>query len=673
MKPERAQRIAQTAGFPLALFALNLYVAGKLFSIEYSQFMGSIEGAYIGLSRYMMENWRDLTWFPLWYGGIPFQNTYPPLLHALVAGFASLARVSPARAHHEVTAVLYCLGPVSVYFLALRLTRSRWSSFWPALIYSVLSPAAFLMPLVHQDLGTLWTARRLQVLVAYGEGPHIAALAFLPVAVLALDWVLAERRPVAYIAAALGMDAVVLTNWLGSFALALAVTAYLVAISWNRDGVNWRERWLRTGAVALLAYALACPWIPPSTIADIRYNAQYVGGLFQSTYSQAGLHFAIVAAAICLAKLFLRRAKISPVLQFFLLFTLLSAGTTLSAAWFGVSLVPQPARYHLEMEMAICLAAAGAAKLPFDRLARGLRVAAASLVLLICGLLARVDRNHAGSYIKPLDIASTIEYQTARWLSTNLPQGRAMLPGSISLWLNAFSDVPQFGGGFDQGMVNRVQPAAGYQIGMAAGPKEQAASISVLWLKAFGVRALGAQGPNSREVYKPFHDSGRFRALLQEVRRDADDTVLLVPGISSLAHAIPAGAVVQRPPANGLDVQEVARYVAALDYPAAPAASLRWTSRHSVEVETNLRAADVLSFQETYDPGWHAIVNGTPRRISRDGLGQMIIHADYEGQCKIELFYDGGFEMKAARILSGASLAGCVIWLLVSRRRNPAA
>ena len=70
---------------PLALFALNVYIARNLFALEYSQYMGSIEAAYISISRYMLENWRDLTWFPLWYGGIPFQNTYPPLLHALVA------------------------------------------------------------------------------------------------------------------------------------------------------------------------------------------------------------------------------------------------------------------------------------------------------------------------------------------------------------------------------------------------------------------------------------------------------------------------------------------------------------------------------------------------------------------------------------------------------------
>src|ERR1700689_3482958 len=108
--------------------------------------MGSIEAAYVSISRYMIENWRDLTWFPLWYGGIPFQNTYPPFLHTSVALAAGLFRTSPAHAHHIVTALLYCPGPTPLYALALRLSGSRSMSFWVAWLYSIISPCLFLMP-----------------------------------------------------------------------------------------------------------------------------------------------------------------------------------------------------------------------------------------------------------------------------------------------------------------------------------------------------------------------------------------------------------------------------------------------------------------------------------------------------------------------------------------------
>lgn len=656
---------------PLALFALNLYFTRNLFWLEYSRLMGSIEAAYISISRYMLENWRDLTWFPLWYGGIPFQNTYPPLLHALVAGFAAVAGVSPARAHHVVTAMLYCLGPVAVYFLALRLTTSRWFSFWTATAYSVLSPSAFLMPSIHQDLGTFWTLRRLHVLMVYGEGPHVSALLFLPLAVLALDWALAKRAPAAYLMAALGMDAVALTNWLGSFALALAVAAYLVATSWNGTNSGWLRRWLTTAGVALLAYLIASPWIPPSTIRDIRYNAQYVGP-YQQVYQQALLYLALGLAAIAAAKFAFRRWRMDAALQFFLLLTLLLGSINLADEWFGIALVPQPHRYQLEMEMAVCLAAVFLVKPLFDRLSPQLRVLAACAAVVVCIPLVRWDRQYAKLYIQPVDIASTVEYQTAKWCDSRFANARVIVPGTISYWLNAFSDTPQFGGGFDQGIVNRVQLMIAYQIGAAPGPADEAARISTIWFKAYGIAALGVQGPNSREVYKPFLASARFRGLLPEAVRDGDDAVALVPGVSSLAHVVPAPAIVRATPVNGNDVTEASRYVAALDDPGAPPANLRWTSRHSAEVEADFRSGDVLSFQEAYHPGWHAALNGRPRRISRDGLGQMVVDAEFTGHGKIELTYDGGLEMKIARILSWSSLAGCMLWLLISKRRNSA-
>src|SRR5438477_2072771 len=157
--------------------------------------MGSIEAAYVSISRYMIENWRDLSWFPLWYGGIPFQNTYPPLLHAIVACVAVWLRMSPALAHHAVTAFFYCLGPMALYALAVRLTRSRWYGFWAGLLYSIISPSAFLIGNVRTDLGGFLGLRRFHVLVLYGEGPHVTALALLPMTLWCLDLALDKRRP----------------------------------------------------------------------------------------------------------------------------------------------------------------------------------------------------------------------------------------------------------------------------------------------------------------------------------------------------------------------------------------------------------------------------------------------------------------------------------------------
>jgi hypothetical protein len=102
-------RRAQSLLLAVLLFLLNAYVCRGLFAVEYLRHMGSIEAAYIGISRSMLAHWRDFSWFPAWYAGIPAQNTYPPLLHWIVALVALLRGISPAHAHHWVTAIFIAL------------------------------------------------------------------------------------------------------------------------------------------------------------------------------------------------------------------------------------------------------------------------------------------------------------------------------------------------------------------------------------------------------------------------------------------------------------------------------------------------------------------------------------------------------------------------------------
>src|SRR6266478_7698866 len=288
----------KAACFPLVILAINVYFTRELFTLEYSQYMGSIEAAFISISRYMLDNWRDLTWFPLWYGGIPFQNSYPPLLHAIVAVTAGVFRISPALALHAVSAFMYCVGPVTLYFLAVRLTGSRWYAFWAGWMYSIVSPSYFLMASVHSGMGGQPGLRRLQTLIPYGEGPHITSLALLPMALVALDVAMARRRPLWYLIAAVSMALVVLSNWLGAMALAIGMLAYLLAHSGGNG--TWKI-WGTGAGVALLAYALACTWIPPSTVQDIRHNAQYVG-----PYQQVYRTLPFYATAGILAALFIK-------------------------------------------------------------------------------------------------------------------------------------------------------------------------------------------------------------------------------------------------------------------------------------------------------------------------------------------------------------------------------
>src|SRR4051812_20533193 len=92
-----------------ALFAINALVTPWLFHVDYTRNMGSIEAVYIGLARYIVAHFPDFNWFPLWYCGIPFQDSYPPLLHLMVAAVTGFGHISPGYAYHAVTAAVYAL------------------------------------------------------------------------------------------------------------------------------------------------------------------------------------------------------------------------------------------------------------------------------------------------------------------------------------------------------------------------------------------------------------------------------------------------------------------------------------------------------------------------------------------------------------------------------------
>jgi len=643
------------------LFALNAFICRELFRTEYTVHLGSIEAAYVAIARWVLENWRDLSWFPLWYTGIPFQNTYPPLLHLTVALAAALSGASPALAHHAVTAAMYCLGPLSLYWLARRLEADRLSALLAGLIYSLVSTSALLLSPVAADMGSRWYARRLHALVHYGEGPHVSSLALLPVAIALLAIALQKRTAWAYLLSALALAAVVLTNWLGAAALAAAAVAWLAG-----SGAN-KNTWLRAAGVALLAYALASPWIPPSTLAAIRMNAQRVGGDYRLGMVQLG-YWAVLVCVFLAAVITLRLARASQLVRFAALFFLLMGGVTLLAEWFRLYLLPQPHRYHLEMEMALALLLAAVLRRLLKARRRLASWGLAALLLIGFAVQLRHYRCFARRLLEPTRMDRTIEYRMARWFSENMGQRRVMAPGSISFWMNAFTDTPQLGGGFEQGITNPQIPAAIFQIysGMKAGRRE--GEIAVLWLKALGVHAVAVGGRQSREYYKPYANPAKFQGLLTELWREGDDVIYAVPQRSaSLARVVPRQVVLRQPLVTAVDVEPMQPFVAALDDASLPEARWRWRNGHEVEIQAQLRPEHVLSIAISYHPGWQARVNGHAVPLAPDGLGLMVVEPRCEGPCFIELLYTGGGEMLAARLTSLAALLGMVFWILWQR------
>ena len=641
--------------------AVNVFICRKLFVTEYLDQMGSIEAAYIGLSRWIMEHPRELDWFPLWYGGIPFQNAYPPLLHLTVALAAAAFQISPALAHHLVGALMYSFGPVSLYWLASTLSGRRGLSLAAALFYSLVSPSAILVPVIAHDMGAFLGPRRLQTLVQYGEGPHIMSLTLLPVALVLLHRALSDRRPVPVYLAALALAAVVLTNWLGAFALAAAVAAYLLGyLDWRRPTPA-----IASGGTAILAYCLAAPWIPPSTLAAVRKNAQYTVGQYPMTGAQL-VYGGLLLAGVVGLWLFLRRTRVSSFLIFAGVFSLVMAAIALTGHWFGIYMAPQPERYHLEMDMGLALVAVFAYGAIHRRLPPWPRRAVVVAAVLAAAVQLDEHAYHARKWLRPIEIGETVEYRSARWLQENLPGRRVFATGSIKFWLNAFADNPQLGGGFDQGIVNPVIPKITFGIPFTEGDGERCA----IRMRAYGIDAAVVSGPQTRDAYHDYRDAAKFHGVLPELWREGDDAIYAVPRRSaSLAHVIPRQVVVRREPYNLEDVDAILGYHAALEDPHLPAAQFVWHGTHEAAIEAVMDKDHVLSVQVSYHPGWRATVDGRRAPITADALGLMAIDPRCSGPCAVHLLYDGGTEMLLAKLARGIALIAGLLWFLRRRKR----
>lgn len=609
-----------------ALFALNAVICAPLFRIEYLDDFQSNEGSWITFAKFLSTYWPHVSWFPWFNAGMPFEDTYLPLVSGLVAVISTVVRCSPAYAFHFVAALAYSLAPVFLFLFARGVSGLIAPSMWAALLWSLLSPS-IIFPQLLRDLGTPWGLRRLQNIVIYGETPHNVALCLLPISLL-LTWRYLEMPTVRRFGlAALAAAAVMLTN---AFGVVVVFVSSLVLFA-SRKRLGWKA-FAAVCGIQLAAYMAACRFLPPSVIRLLEKNSPSAG-------SRNLIFAACFAALLVILWAALRRLS-DPLLQFAILFSACFGGIA-ALGFAGINLMPQPQRYHLELEPGLCLLAVFLlARIP------------SKILFVICmPLLAWVavkDYRFARNLIHPVDIAQSAPFREARWISTHLPGQRVLVAGEGEWLFNLFSDNPQMGAGHEPTAPNWIQRVAVYTIfsGHNAGAEDGA--ISILWLKAFGCGAIVVPGRESKDHYHAIANPDKFDGLLPLVWREGGDSIYQVPLRStSLAHVLPRSAIVTRQPANGLDVDQVRRYVDALQ-----PASIAWENPDHARIAARMDSSKVLSVQITYDPGWQAHVGKRQVATSYDQLGFIVVDPGCVGDCSVDLEFTGGVERTIAQAVS---------------------
>jgi hypothetical protein len=644
------------------LFALNAWICHKLFAIEFTHLHNNA-GAFMAIGRFYREHWRDLAWLPWFDAGKPIEYAYQPLLPALTAVLNWLSPWSIARCYEVTLATIYCLGPVALFWFAWEWSASLWLSFLASLTYSLVSPSPMFIPVIRVQPAGIWAAQRLYNLVYYGEGPHNLAITLLPLGLLFLHRAMARRDPRSIAGAIVSCAAVVLSNAFG--AVGLGIGALCIAFALRRGFVI-------AVVTALGAWLWASPFLPPSLIATIARNAWTARGSYNAGMGAYAAE-ALLVLSVALIWFFTRRLQ-SSFDRFVLLFAPWMFLIPIFDIDLHITIVPQANRYLLELDMAACLLFAVVTWRLLTYSPRPARIVLLAALVILMIHQGRAYRNFAHDLIRPVDITKTAEYKLTKWTDRTLPGERTMVGGDTQWLFNVWSDNPQLGAGHEPTAPNFVQQMAVYEIytGQNAGSRE--AATSILWLKAFGVTNISVPGPDTREYLHPFVNPFKFDGLLPVLRRQDGDTVYGVPMPSrSLAHVIPAEAVVGRGPMNGLDAEPAVPYVAALDDPALPNARIQWTGASRAIIRARMSRVQVISVQITYNPAWRASSGGHSLRVRKDGLGLIVIDPVCDGDCEIDLHYGATTEIWFCRVMSTLVCAALTAVLFAPRLNGPLA
>jgi len=658
---------ALRAGFyALILFWINAYIARDMFT-SWSHHMGSMHGFWTAIAARAGGSWFHATWWPFWEMGAPFEFTYNPLVPGLAAAIAALRGIPPGVGYESAAGLIYILCPLTLFAAAWRLTRSPGTSFAAALAYSLTSITQIAIPDANFNLKNFWDSRRLFITAVWDDTPHLAALALLPLAILFLARSIQTRRPVYYAATAASIAGCALSSAFGPVIVAMGAVCLLSALGGERR----RDNLLLTIGLGAWGWAIAAPFLSPSLIAAIREaNAasQEEGWTLSSCTA-----LAVTAFGFTVLWHYLPRWTSDWRMRFFALFAWVMSSIPLVDYWMHDHFLPQPGRYRFEMELALTLALVFAVRPWWQRIPTPVRRAAVLLLLALAAEQIRDYHKAEKRYTFPVDISGTVEYRAATWAQRNYPNIRFFMPGSMAQWTNTFSDIQQFTGESFTLAINQVQQRADTEIAFGGGDIRDEVRKSLAWLKAYGTGAVAIPGRNSQEYWKGVAHPEKFEGVLPVLWREGGVTIYRVPLREfTLAHTVPESAIVRRVPRDPDDTADVERYTAALDDPSLPGTSFDWEGRNRIRIRTTGAPGNVVSVQETYHPGWHATVAGSPRRIFKDGLGLMWLRPGSSGPCEIVMDYDGGWELRLCRWLSWLALAAlAIVPLALGRAPKP--
>lgn len=641
----------------LLFFALATALLNPIYRSEYLSAWNSIEATFISDARYLRDHWPHPGWQPNWYTGTRFDYIYPPALRYGTAALSLLRNTSTARSYHLYIALLYSIGIAGVYVFVRTGSRSRWAAMWTALASALISPCFLFFREFRLDYaGVRFMPLRLGVLIRYGEGPHMSAFALLPLA-LAAAWLGIRRgHPGRLALAGIFSALVVANNFYGATALAMFFPILVWSV-WL--GVEDRMVWARAAGIAVLAWGLSAFWLTPSYLRVTLENMRWVS-------SPGHAWSAALLAVVAIAYLGLSwrwvkgrpdRAWASFVLGCLAIFSLNVIGNL----WYDFRVIGEPGRLIPELDLVILISMALLLGWIFrwGGWARAVTVAVAIACLVPSAGYVR----RAWKVLPPrARHENRIEYQLTNWIHDHLPGVRTLATGSVRFWYDTWHDLPQVGGGSEQGLLNRfVQDAY-----ISAVADDDPPRKAIVWMQAMGVGGMIVHDKTSQEVYHDWGSPLKFEGLLDKYYDDgAGNRIYRVPRrYAEPARVVDAAALRA---VGVLDGYTLERYVDAVER--GPESAVAWQAIGTDEMRARARlaAGQALVLQHSYDPAWKCYEAGRQVPIAKDPIGFMLLDPG-PGEHDLLLQFETPLEN---RLGSGAfALSMAAIAALVWRSRR---
>ncbi|MFH1484798.1 MAG: hypothetical protein ABIH46_01890, partial [Chloroflexota bacterium] len=618
------------------IFAVNVTIVWPLFSGGYTTFMGSIESAFLTDARFIAENFPYASWNSLWYMGFPFHLFYTPALPYLVAILHLLGDMSVSSAYRIFIGISYAAIPATFFLFVYYLTRRFCPAIIAALVFCLAPSFCYLIAGVRNDAPSFGLGPwHLVVLLKYGEGPHVSALAFTPLAALTLMHAMRHPSFRHVLLAALAISAVAMINWIALFGLTLILL--LVLVSEMLLGRAWSKLKV-TVVTTILTYGLCAFWFNLSFMrASLGFGGG--GGLLNTL---AGNLPALIIIGILAAPVLIfssGKARLQPALVvggWLLVFSIVVFGWEFAR----LALVPQPNRYMPELNMAAAMAVGLLVDWGLMRLwqkktmwAKTVSVAGALAVVALIVLVSIPFLQAAYTVTSPTsDVTATSEYQVADWLAGHVKDGeRVYATGSHAFWLNVFTGVPQIRGGVDFAGPNPWWAHVGYQINTG-----ESGEISTLWAKALNIRYIVVSYPESADTYHDYVYPKKLEGLLTKVYDNRGMAIFEVPLVQpGFVRTIDLPSYSRLSPIkNAVDNEHLSQYVEFVEA-AAPLGDYRWTNESHLEFDANLNSPQqAVLVRMNYHAGWRAYCNGRSVPLRQDIVGFALIEPQQQGSCR---------------------------------------